>query len=235
MIVKNNIEVDDIRLGRIPFFDERSKDYPIRTIVENKRLRSYTWQCNEYFNQGNTGSCVGFSIAHELAARPVEQKGLTYDYIIKNIYWKAQENDGYPGGAYPGAQPKYEGTTVLAGVKTAQDLGCFESYRWAFGIDDLVAGLGFSGPSVLGINWYENMTKVAQNGFIEPTGRLQGGHAILARGVNIKNKYIILRNSWGKQWGKDGDCYITFDNMEKLLKQNGESVFFIKRKLINII
>ena len=88
MLIKNNIEVDDIRLGRIPFFDERNLEYPIRTITQNKKLRSYTWQCNEWFNQGNIGACVGFSIAHELAARPVEQKGLTNDYIIKDIYWR---------------------------------------------------------------------------------------------------------------------------------------------------
>ena len=234
MLIKNNLEVEDIRLGRIPFFDERNREFPIRSIVENKRLRSYTWQCNEWFNQGPIGACVGFSIAHELAARPVEQKGLNNKYIIEKIYWEAQKNDGYPGGSYPGASPKYEGTTVIAGVKEAKKLGFFESYRWAFSIDDLIAGLGFSGPSVLGINWYENMTKVAQNGFIEPTGRLQGGHAILARGVNLKNKYIILRNSWGKEWGKTGDCYISFDNMEKLLKENGEAVFFINLKIISI-
>ena len=68
------------------------------------------------------------------------------------------------------------------------------------------------------------------DGFIKPTGQIVGGHAILARAVNVKKGYVTLRNSWGKSWGKKGDCYISFEDLEKLLNNYGECCFLIKRK-----
>ena len=230
IIIKNDNKVLDIRLGRIEEFDERSRNFPLTAVLKTGIKRNRVWRCTENYNQGQEGACVGFAIAHELAATPVEVLGLTFDYIVKSIYHEAQKTDPWPGGSYPGAIPKYEGTSVLAGVKIAQGLGYFNSYRWAFGLNDLLLGLSSAGPAVLGIKWYSNMTNPDVNGFIKPTGQLQGGHAILARGVNWNDKYVILHNSWGRQWGKDGTCYITFDDLDKLLKDNGEAVFFIGRK-----
>jgi hypothetical protein len=175
-------------------------------------------------------NCVAYSISHELASTPVEVLGLTDDYIFNQIYCEAQKIDPWQGSECGNNPPKYGGTSVLAGVKTAQALGYFNSYKWAFGLNDLLLGLSSAGPAVLGIKWYSNMTNPDVNGFIKPTGNLQGGHAILARGVNWNDKYVILRNSWGQSWNKNGDCYITFDDLDKLLKDNGEAVFFIGRK-----
>jgi C1A family cysteine protease len=56
-----------------------------------------------------------------------------------------------------------------------------------------------------------------------------GGHCLLCRGVNVREGYFLLRNSWGKSWGKDGDCRISFADMKRLLADGGESVFFVGR------
>lgn len=234
--IKNNLEVQDIRLGRIPQFDEKSKQFPIKQLLENNnaKLINKVWICDEWYDQIAEGSCVAHAIAHELVASPIQQRGIT-PQLIKNIYCEAQKIDPWQGGACPdNNQPFYEGTSILAGVKIAQKMGFFETYRWAFGIKDLTVGISHFGPAVLGINWYENMSKPNVFGFIKPTGQLQGGHAILAYGVNFINKTIRLRNSWGKKWGRQGDCWITFDDMEKLLKENGEAVFFVNRKLVEL-
>ncbi|HMT01743.1 MAG TPA: hypothetical protein PKD00_00295 [Burkholderiales bacterium] len=230
IIIKNNIEVQDIRLGRIEEFDQRSLNFPITTVLKTGVKRNRIWRCTENYDQGNIGACVAFSIAHELAATPVEVLGLKNNYIIEQIYWEAQKIDPWAGGAYPSASPKYEGTSVLAGVKIAQKLGYFEQYRWAFGLNDVLLGLSSSGPCVLGIKWYSNMSIPDSKNFITPTGQLQGGHAILARGVDWNNKHVILHNSWGKNWGDKGNCYIKFEDLELLLKDNGEAVFFSQRK-----
>lgn len=227
--LKNNQKTEDLRLDRIEQFDERSRSYSIADLKTTKKLRSYTWRCNDWFDQGKEGACVGFSLGHELAARPAEVEGLDYDYLVEKIYWEAQKTDPWEGGAYPGADPKYHGTSVLAGVKTVQKLGWIEEYRWAFSIEDVLYGIGHNGPAVLGIPWYYDMYFPDENGFIKPTGQLVGGHAILARAVNIKKKYVTLRNSWGKDWGHEGDCYISFDDLESLLNQRGECCFLIKR------
>ena len=221
--------VEDIRLDRIEQFDERSRMFPIRTMVMEKPLRSYTWRCRAWLNQGAEGACVGFGVSHELAARPSEVPDLTDDYARRNIYWEAQKIDPWEGGAYPGASPFYEGTSVLAGVKIAKDLGWFDSYRWAFGLRDLQLGVGYNGPALMGLAWYEDMYYPDSKGYIHPTGKLAGGHCILCNAISVKLGRFTLHNSWGRHWGKEGECYITFDDMNKLLNQNGEAVFFLHR------
>lgn len=228
--LKNEQSTDDIRLDRVEQFDERSRGYSIGDIRRTRKLRSYTWRCNDWFDQGKEGACVGFCLGHELAARPAEVKGLDYDFLVENVYWEAQKNDPWHGGSYPGAVPVYHGTSVLAGVKEIQKLGYIKEYRWAFNIDDVLYGIGHNGPAVLGIPWYYDMYFPDDKGFIKPTGQLVGGHAILGRAINVKKGYVTLRNSWGKGWGKDGDCYITFEDLETLLNQRGECCFLMRRK-----
>ena len=214
----------DPRLDRIPSFDVRSLDYPIRATFEEKKERSYTWSCTVHLDQGQEGACVGFSIGHDIAARPVAVKSMTAT-TASSIYLAARHVDEWPG-------EDYSGTSVLAGFKAATALGYFSEYRWAFGLKDLVLAVGYKGPAVLGINWLEGMSNPDANGYIHATGEIRGGHAILCRGVNVKKKRFLLRNSWGRDWGMDGDCYLSFDDMEKLLHASGEACIPVKRHYV---
>lgn len=224
--LRDKTTVADQRLDRLKEFDERSRNFRIAAV---KKPRSYSWRCSDYLDQGSDGACVGFAVAHELIARPSEVYGVNADYAKKAVYWEAQKIDPWDGGSYPGATPKYEGTSVLAGVKVAHKLGWFDEYRWGFGLEDLVLGVGHNGPAVLGIPWYEGMMNTDPMGHVSPTGRVVGGHAILCKAVDVKRKEFILHNSWGRNWGFLGDCFISFMDMTKLLHEDGEVVFFIKR------
>lgn len=218
-------EVPDGRLDRLVQFDERSRAYPIRaTIPTTATPRSFTWRCDTRLDQGTEGSCVGMAIAHELAARPSVISGLTAKFAKESIYWEAQKIDQWSGGSYPGASPVYEGTSVLAGIKIARKLGYITEYRWCFSLEDLVLAVGYRGPAVLGIPWYEGMFNVHSCGYIHTTGAVAGGHAILCKGVNVKAKTFTLHNSWGPSWGNKGECLISWDEMDKLLHEQGEAV-----------
>lgn len=250
---KDGSDVGDPRLARLQQFDERSRGYAIRETVP-QRPRSYTWRLTKPFvlDQGREGACVGFAVANELLARPAEVRfGSEHNarrFAREKVYWEAQKIDPWPGGAYPGASLHYEGTSILAGVKIAQRLGYFKQYRWAFSLKDLVLGLGHNGPAVLGVNWYDSMYRPDGKHFIRPQGTIVGGHAILARAVKLVWKdhqfvwwkrtwddvdldasYVTLRNSWGPMYGKHGDCYMTLRDLEELLSQRGEAVFFVER------
>jgi len=133
-----------------------------------------------------------------------------------DIYRKARTLDEWPG-------EDYEGTSVIAGAKACKQLGMIKAYRWAFGLDDLRLALGYKGPAVLGINWYEGMMSPDADGYIKPTGSLLGGHAILAFSVNERLKRISLWNSWGATFGHNGTCHVSFYDMEKLLAEQGEA------------
>lgn len=257
-ILTNGVEVPDGRLDRLVQFDERSRNYPIRTAVPNKP-RSYTWRLEAPYliDQGREGACVGFSIANELMARPSEVNlGSNYNanmFAKGKIYWEAQKIDPWAGGAYPGADPWYHGTSVLAGIKVAHRLGYFDEYRWAFGLADLIYGVGHNGPAVIGVPWYDTNYRPDADGFIWAKGNVVGGHAVLVRAVkcvfeegsesdedyskrnfgdlDLDESYFTIRNSWGV-WGHEGsgDCFMTFREMDKYLKNQGEAVFVINRK-----
>jgi hypothetical protein len=220
--------------ARLEYFDTRSRSFPISSILPQAAVpRSYSWRVREHFDQGSDGACVAFSLGHELNARPAEVAGITPRWLVEKVYWEAQKIDPWPGGAYPGASPRYEGTSVLAGVKVLHKMGAFEEYRWAFGLQDLIRGVAYNGPAIIGVNWYSGMLNTTASGFIYPTGSLLGGHAVLVRGVNVKERRFTIRNSWGKNWGMNGDAYISFSDMEALLHNRGEAVFAKKRTAKN--
>jgi hypothetical protein len=227
--LKDGTQVEDCRLDRLVEFDERSRSFPISALTATKKPRSYTWRNTEWYDQRSEGACVAFALGHELNARPAEVKSIPEPWLVKGVYWEAQRTDPWEGGSYPGANPFYEGTSVLAGVKVLQKAGAFQEYRWAFSMNDIIMGVGYNGPAVIGVNWYEGMFNSDKNGFIRPTGFLGGGHAVMLKSVNIRKRIFTIRNSWGRSWGKNGDCYITFDDLSTLMHQRGECVFLMKR------
>lgn len=182
-----------------------------------------------HLDQGSEGACVGFAFTHELISSPAVVKNLSEKFARESVYWEAQKVDEWPGGAYPQAVPFYEGTSVLAGAQVVKKLGYITEYRWAFGLDDLILAVGRKGPAVLGVNWYEGMLDTKSCGYVHVDGEIVGGHAILCKGVNVTNKYFVLHNSWGPSWGTNGDALISFDEMDRLLHEDGEAVIPIVR------
>lgn len=228
-VLRNNVEVEDKRFDRLEQFDERSRSFPMSSILEQKPLKSYTWRCNSFYDQGSEGACVAYALGHELTARPAEVTGLNNRWLVEKVYWEAQKIDPWNGGSYPSASPFYEGTSVLAGVKVLHRKKLFKSYRWAFSLNELLLGVGYNGPAVIGVPWYSGMINTDSGGYIRPTGYILGGHAVLVRAVDVKKKRVTIRNSWGKNWGVNGDCFMTFDDLGDVLSQRGEAVFMLNR------
>jgi len=218
--------MSDPRLDRRVEFDEKSREYPIRKLIAKAaRPRSYTWAVpgGLFLDQGSEGACTGFAVAHEAAARPVSVKSIT-NQIARDIYHRARELDEWPG-------EDYEGSSVIAAIKAGQEKGWYEEYRWGFSLLDALLAISYRGPGIAGLNWFTGMMNTDSNGFIRPTGVVEGGHAILVRGVSVKGKYIRLRNSWGSDWGINGDCFLSFEDFERLLHEDGEFCIPVKRKL----
>lgn len=223
--LKNRNHTTDPRLDRIPQFDTKSFAFSIVDVIEpeqSSKPRSYTWSVNKWLDQQNEGACVGFSWSHELVARPVKY-GKVDDNFARTIYREAQKVDEWPGSSY-------EGTSVLAGAKVIKALGHIKEYRWAFRLTDLILAVGYKGPAVLGINWYEGMFEPDENGFVHVSGDIAGGHAILCYRVNVKQKEFSLWNSWGPSWGQNGTCKVSFADMERLLNEQGEACIPVDRQ-----
>ena len=113
--------------------------------------RPFNWRDNtewwEFYDQGAEGACVGF--AWSRAMTHLNRK----KYAARMLYHEAQRQDPWPGGAYPGAEEFYEGTTVSAGGDVLRALGHrtvyagvtsdwklsegVERYRWATDWNDV--------------------------------------------------------------------------------------------------
>ena len=167
-------------------------------------------------DQRDTPHCVGFAWAAWLAASPVRQRPIGGD----GIYRLAQHFDEWQG-------VDYDGTSVRGGAKALALSGHITEYRWAFDVDSVVNHILRSGPVVLGTNWYRGMNDA---GDMQPTGSLLGGHAYLAYRANVKTNQIGIRNSWGADFGTNGNGVMSLDTLERLLAENGEACTALENK-----
>ena len=68
-------------------------------------------------------------------------------------------------------------------------------------------------PVVFGIEVYEAFYDT-QNGRLpkpNPNEESQGGHAVVAVGYDDREKMLIVKNSWGGDWGDQGYFYLPYD------------------------
>ena len=107
-------------------------------------------------------------------------------------------------------------------MQVARDLGFYDEFRWAFGVEDAILALGYTGPQIWGINWYGNMSNPDADNFMHPNGKYEGGHAICAVGVNVAEEYFLFANTWGLQFGDRGYAKLRFEHARTLLKEQGE-------------
>jgi len=83
------------------------------------------------------------------------------------------------------------------------------TYSRLTGLQDFKACLADGFPVVFGFSVYESFesAQVAKTGTVpmpKKRERLLGGHAVLAVGYNETAKRLLVRNSWGPKWGKNG-------------------------------
>lgn len=211
-----------------PAHDQRSRDYPVRAAARVPQRKQ--WSPGAVLDQGREGACVGFGWTAEALASPVR---VNFDRvkatplrdpqrIASYVYKQAQAMDEWPG-------EDYEGTSVNAGAKIMRNLGLVKEYRWAFGVDQMIAALQ-KGPVVIGIPWYESMYE-APNGKVVIGGQNVGGHCLLVTGYDTRSGTPVYtwRNSWGLDYGTGGSAEISHNDLGFLLRQNGEACVTWKR------
>jgi len=210
-------------LGRVHIEDRRDINYLI-TDNFTKLLKAPTppkivamyWNDNGWWgNQGNTPQCVGYAWAHWIEDGPVGHGGTPPIINPTLIYKEAQKVDEWRG-------ENYNGTSVRGGAKYLKNTNKISSYYWAYDINTLINSVLHLGPVVVGTNWYNGMFYPDKNGLIRISGRIAGGHAYVINGVDTNKKLFRIKNSWGKNWGKAGSAYISFNNMSRLIRENGE-------------
>jgi hypothetical protein len=207
-----------IKFGRIYKPDDRDYDYLMAPNPEANKISRRMWGGFDVLNQGDSPMCVGYSGAGYLMASPVRNKA-----DPEELYYGAQKHDGIEGESY-------EGTTVRGLFRFLHKIGYVSEYRWAFTVKPVLDHILLRGPVVVGTSWYGNMQNPGRNGYCEPGGRDLGGHAYLLIGADRVRKNpdgttgaFRIVNSWGREWGQNGRAWISFNFMDKLLSDKGES------------
>jgi hypothetical protein len=219
--------------GRIPSRpDERDKNFPLRLLQEHLRAAApavpipdrRTLPLGWRGDQLRTSWCVGFTGEGCLRTTPGKQRlsGLT----ASAIYQGAQMYDEIPGEGYAGTTTRGL-MEFLVNYHPAEDV---QSYWWVHNVDETIAWIGGKDatPVAWGINWYPSMYTPDGTGRVKVEGSAVDGHEVLQIGYIKRKGLLVYQNSWGREWGDDGRFYLSLDDAQRLLEEDGEAAVAVK-------
>jgi hypothetical protein len=231
IILENGKRVDDE--------DRKYLMHPRRE--EAKSVIRRNWYNKTFLDQGFTSECVVHSMDSYFTASPVRNVSFGSAQRRTQVYKEIQRNyDEWPGD-------DYDGTSVRGAAKWAKANGFISSYHWAFAcepiIDHILAETG--GPVMMGTIWDDAMMETDKYGFIHSsqTEADDAGHAWVILGADREKIYrptgdvgvVNGLTSWGP-WGKrrNSRFYMTFKELDKLTKLEGEACIAIETKKLGI-
>lgn len=217
------------RLGRrFAAFDTGSRSFaavgPLAADDEPLRTRTHRRYPGPY-DQGYSSECVVYSGKGVVNTAPVRANIPAESRLrleTTPVYKLAQTLDYWAG-------EDYDGTSVLGGAKAFKQIGLISTYRWCFGLSDVLKTLSGYGPVQIGVTWYENMFYPDASGLltVDTESGVAGGHAIELIGINVKNETVTIINSWGPDWGVKGRAYMKWADLNTLLEDYGEATAYV--------
>ncbi len=211
-------------LGRRIAPDPRDASYAMAAVLPQRSARPYRywWTGGAWLDQGAYSTCVGHAWAHWTEDGPVTHPG-TIDPVA--IYREAAQVDEWPEND---AGDLHFGTSVRAGAQVLQARGLISEYRWGWNVDDVVTAVLEVGPVVMGTWRTDAMMQPDAEGIVYYTGRPLGGHAYLINGVDTRRGLARAKNSWGRGWGRNGAFSIPLEDLDRLIREDGEAVLALE-------
>ena len=206
------------RLGRIPSLDPRDKKHPLSAITPQRAtVATRYWRTGPVLDQGSQPHCVAFAWAQFLLSAPSMTRLTSPTLFARALYMRAQELDEWEGS-------NYDGTSVRGGVKALEEQHRIKEYLWTKDEDVIRRYVLSRGGLVLGVDWYTGFfepKKIGGEYWLEPSGVVEGGHAIYEKGYSEKRSAHRWLNSWGKRFAYNGAVWIHRDVLKDLSKAEG--------------
>ena len=187
------------------------------------------------FAQGELGSCTANAL---VGMREYLAKEKTTPVSLSRlfVYYKEREMEGNINedagaeirdgmkvlnkiGACPEIDDPYDITkfTEKPSAQAVKDAKTWtiSVYRRIVSLTAAKVALAAGDPVVFGFPVYESFESdaVSETGLMvmpKAGEDILGGHAVLAVGYDDKKKWLIVRNSWGKDWGDKGYFYMPY-------------------------
>jgi C1A family cysteine protease len=195
--------------------------------------------CSPVVDQGSLGSCTANAIASGLreylmlqAKQSLVRLSRLFLYYEERLLEGtvnedsgAEIRDGMkvlktlgvcPESEYPYDISKFTEPPTKQELLDAQAYKISEYHR-VQNLTMLKTALAENQPVVIGIMVYESFESdtAAKTGNVPvpniKTEKLLGGHAVLAVGFDDSKQVVIVRNSWGNDWGDKGYCYLPYE------------------------
>lgn len=192
----------------------------------------------EPYDQGDLGSCTANAIAGAIEYDQRRQKLTEFMPSRLFIYYNeramegsiasdsgAEIRDGIKSVNQLGVAPESDWKYNVKKFKTKPTAAVFKeallhqsvAYKRVPQTKNGICGCLAEGyPIVFGFNCYESFEAdaIARTGILEmpqPHEKSVGGHAVLCVGYDLAKGYVLVRNSWGADWGQKGYFWMPLD------------------------
>ena len=222
-----------MKLGWIPDIpDIRDRPYMLMGAapVELPRAVDLRAGCSPVEHQGGTSSCTANATVGAMEYLEGLQRDAYTDLYRLQLYYDGRTDMGagqesVDAGCYirliiksaarRGVAPEKLWPFLEAQVNARPPPEVYDmaldrqilEYRRLEGLYELRKCLAEGFPVIFGFSVYENLMAdaVRGSGIIPlPDGKLLGGHAVLAVGYDDDARTVLIRNSWGTDWGVQG-------------------------------
>lgn len=220
------------RLGRHVAHDSKS----LRFLAPRRDPRTLTSVRHEFqipvIDQLNEGSCTGHAITANMCSGkfwntvstivPRDAQGA--HLWARQVYCDATAIDNWPGTF----EPDDTGSDGLSVAKVMKNRGLISGYTHATSLEAVLTALATQ-VVIVGTSWYANMFDVDQTGHINVSGQTIGGHEYALDQLDVENRRVWKRGSWSEYWGQAGRAWMTWDELDRLLHDDGDCTVLVPR------